>query len=94
MGATMTITGANFSTTPSENIVTLNNLTAVVLNATCTTLRVTVPEGATTGNISITINGLTATSNLGFSVVDFTDRLLTRGLYVQFEDRGWPSGYW
>lgn len=93
MGVTVTITGTNFSATPTSNTVKLNDLPAVVVNAQSTQLQVTVPEGARTGKFSVTVNGKTAVSSADFTVLDFTDQLTVRGLFVTFERRGWGSGY-
>lgn len=68
VGDEVTITGENFSTTASENIVEFNGVTATVSSASATSLTVTVPEGATTGKITVTKDGLTATSTEDFKV--------------------------
>lgn len=67
VGATVTITGTNFSTTPGNNRVTFNGTTATVTSATTTQLTVTVPAGATAGKISVEANGAVATSANSFS---------------------------
>lgn len=63
------IIGTNFSTTPTNNIVTFNGTVATVTTAAATVLTVTVPTGATTGKISVTVNGQTATSANDFEVL-------------------------
>ncbi|WP_420322699.1 IPT/TIG domain-containing protein [Flagellimonas sp.] len=68
VGTQVTITGENFSTTASENMVHFNGVAATVSNATATSLTVTVPEGATTGAIRVTVNGQQATSSDSFNV--------------------------
>ncbi|WP_190808865.1 IPT/TIG domain-containing protein [Flagellimonas sp. S3867] len=68
VGTEVTITGENFSATASENMVHFNGVAATVSNATATSLTVTVPEGATTGAIRITVNGQQATSGQNFTV--------------------------
>jgi Concanavalin A-like lectin/glucanases superfamily/IPT/TIG domain len=68
-GSTVIITGTNFSSTIASNIVKFNNTTAAVSSATATQLTVTVPANATTGKITITVNGLTATSATDFTVL-------------------------
>ena len=68
IGTTVTVTGANFSTTPSANSVTFNGAAATVSAATTTSLTVAVPIGATTGPISVTVGGQTATSSTNFTV--------------------------
>jgi YD repeat-containing protein len=69
-GATITIQGQGFSTTPGNNVVTIGGLAAAVVSATATTLVVTVPTGETGGQISVTVNGVAASSgpNLVFVV--------------------------
>lgn len=68
VGATVTITGTNFSTTPANNTVLFNTTTATVSAATATQLTATVPAGATTGKIKVTVAGNTATSTNNFTV--------------------------
>ena len=58
---TVIITGTNFSTTTSSDIVSFNGTTATVTTATATQLTVTVPKGAGTGAIKLTIGSNTAT---------------------------------
>jgi len=69
IGATVTISGTDFSTTTTDNVVKFNGVTATVTTATSTALTVTVPTGATTGKISVTINGTNAVSSSDFSVI-------------------------
>jgi hypothetical protein len=65
----VTITGTNFSTTAANNTVKFNGTTATVTSATATQIVTSVPTGATTGTISVTVNGYTATSSSSFTVV-------------------------
>ncbi len=65
-GASITITGTNFSTTPANNIVYFGGARATVTGATTTTITVTVPVGATHRPVSVTINSLTAYSRTSF----------------------------
>src|SRR5882672_933546 len=58
-GTTVTITGTGFGTTLAENTVSFNGVMAQVTSATSTLLTVTVPSGATGGNISVAVNGKT-----------------------------------
>lgn len=68
VGSVVTISGANFSTTPSQNTVLFNGTQATVTAATATQLTVTVPVGATTGPISVTAPGGAGASSLSFTV--------------------------
>jgi YD repeat-containing protein len=61
VGQTVTIQGQGFSTTPSSDTVQSNGAAATVSSATATTLTVTVPSGATTGPISVTVSGTSST---------------------------------
>ncbi len=60
IGTQVTISGANFSSTPGENVVWFGATSAPVLSATTTNLVVSVPAGATYAPITVTINGLEA----------------------------------
>ncbi|MEO6150376.1 MAG: ice-binding family protein, partial [Mucilaginibacter sp.] len=65
----VTISGSNFSTTAANNIVKFNGVNAVVKSATSTELVVTVPFGATSGEVTVTANGTTSTSANNFKVL-------------------------
>ena len=69
IGTSVTIQGQNFSATPSSNTVSFNGTAATVTSATTSSLVVTVPSGATTGPISVTVSGKTATSATNFTVI-------------------------
>lgn len=51
----VTITGVGFSNIATENAVKFNGVVATVLSATPTELKVKVPKGAGTGNVSVTV---------------------------------------
>lgn len=72
IGTTVTITGQYFSDQLTGNAVKFGSVDAVVSAATTTTLTVAVPAGAATGKISVTTNGLTATSSNDFAISDPT----------------------
>ncbi len=69
IGSQVMIAGYGFSTTTSNNGVEFNGVPAVVISATSSQLVVTVPAGATTGPISVTVSGTTVTSTNKFGVV-------------------------
>ena len=69
VGTSIWITGKNFSATASANIVKIGTTTATITSAKATEIFVTVPEGATTGTISVTVNGKTDTSG-SFTVTE------------------------
>lgn len=58
VGTQVVLTGEGFSTIPTENILAFNGIPAVVNSATTTTITTTVPTGATSGPITLSINGL------------------------------------
>ena len=59
---TVMITGIDFSTTMSNNVVTLNGKTCVVNTASATSLNITIPRGAGSGVINVTVAGATVTT--------------------------------
>jgi hypothetical protein len=59
-GDAITITGSNFSNTASANTVSFNGVTASITSASANQIVVTVPLNATTGKVSVTVNGHTA----------------------------------
>ena len=65
-GQQVTLTGSNFEAKPTDNIVKVNGLSAQVVSGSTTQLIITVPQGATTGRISVTTSGGTATSEKDF----------------------------
>jgi YD repeat-containing protein len=69
-GQLVTVTGVGFSAVPAENVVRVNGTTATVLSSTSAQLTFTVPAGATTGLISVTVAGVTANSATSFVVFD------------------------
>lgn len=69
VNSTVTIQGQGFSATPAANDVRFNGTAATVLSASTSSLTVTVPTGATTGPITVTVAEQTATSSQPFTVV-------------------------
>lgn len=91
VGATVTIYGTGFSTTPSSNAVTFNGTAATVTSSTATQIVTTVPTGATTGTIGVTSPSGSATSSISFTVgatagaptiTSFTPTIATTGTAV------------
>lgn len=69
VGTNVTITGAGFDVGPVNNLVAFNGTAAVVTSSTPTQIVVPVPQNATSGPISITVDGVShATSATGFTV--------------------------
>lgn len=67
-GTSVTISGINFSPTAGLNTVTFNGIQAAVTQASSSSLRVTVPAGASTGLIAVTSGGKTGVSESQFTV--------------------------
>ena len=68
VGSSVTITGSNFSATPANNIVFFGAVKATVTAASANALTVIAPSGATYQPLTVTVNGLTANSQLPFLV--------------------------
>jgi sugar lactone lactonase YvrE len=65
-GSTVYIDGRGFSTTPSENIVKINGVTAIVQTSTNARLAVTVPPMCDSGPIEVAVNTKADTSDYDF----------------------------
>lgn len=69
VGTQVTISGTSFSSTASDNSVTFaGNASATVTSASSSQIKVTVPDGAMTGPITVSKGGETATSSSEFTV--------------------------
>ena len=66
-GAAVTITGTNFGTTQGTSTVRFNGTTAVVTSWSNTSIAVSVPSGASTGNVVVTV-GTQASNGVSFTV--------------------------
>jgi len=71
-GITVTINGAHFKTTTTDNTVKFNGTAATVQTATATTLTVLAPTSGTTGAVTVTTGDGTATGPV-FTYVTVTD---------------------
>lgn len=58
-GDTIVIKGQNFNTVPGNNTVKFNGVQAIVVSATTTELTVVIPANATSGAVTVTVNGVT-----------------------------------
>jgi len=61
LNSTVVITGTNFSSNTSQDLVSFNGVTASISSATSTQLTVVVPQGAGTGAVKVNVNGQGAT---------------------------------
>jgi len=69
VGTAVTITGTNFDPDANKNEVRFNGVLATVTAVSATSLTAPVPGGATTGPITVTTRGGTATSATNFTVI-------------------------
>ncbi|MEP6675947.1 MAG: FG-GAP-like repeat-containing protein, partial [Ferruginibacter sp.] len=79
-GASVVITGTNFSATPTNNSVYFGAVKTNVLNASANSLTVTAPAGATYAPVTVTVNTLTALSQKSFPI-SFTGAVLNATTY-------------
>ncbi len=84
VGDEVTITGENFDLVAANNTVKFNGVTATAITGTTESLTVNVPTGATTGKITVTVDGLTGESTGDFVVVPG----ITGTSYPQLYDDG------
>ena len=68
VGTAVTISGTNFGATQGSSTVTFNGTAATVTGWNATSIGVTVPSGATTGNVVVTVAGL-ASNGVSFTVI-------------------------
>jgi hypothetical protein len=93
VGRSVTITGTNFSGTVggasfTTSSVKFNNVTATFVVNSPTQITATVPAGATTGKITVTTPGGTATSTADFTVSNTHSRSITLSLKKHLVARG------
>src|SRR6266404_789413 len=67
-GTTVTISGLNFGSTQGSSTVTFNGTIATPMNWAATTIMVSVPAGASTGNVVVTVGGV-ASNGVSFAVL-------------------------
>ena len=79
-GASITISGTGFSSTPGNQTVKFNNTTATISSGSLTSLNVIVPSGATTGKISVTRETTTVQSAIEFLVLPLAIASFTPGI--------------
>ncbi len=85
IGTSITISGANFNATATNNVVYFGAVKADVTNATATDLTVTVPTGATYAPITVTdtTTGLGCSSKYGFIVTFPSVQIINSGTFVR-----------
>tara|TARA_R110001606_G_scaffold72450_1_gene166706 strand:+ start:18617 stop:24574 length:5958 start_codon:yes stop_codon:yes gene_type:complete len=96
VGTEVTITGTGFSTTPADNAVAFNGTTAIVTASTATTITTSVPAGASSGPITVTVAGNTVASDGDFYVTAASIAMgdgNSQGCDFQFTDSGGQDDY-
>ena len=83
VGATVTITGTNFNTTPANNVVYFGATKATVSASTASSLTVTVPTGATYAPITVLNTG---TSLAAYSLTNFSPTFTPNTDHITTED--------
>lgn len=95
IGTEVTITGANFSSIPGNNIVYFGGAKAIPISSSATSIVVKVPHGATFAPITVTTSNLTAYSRMQFVVtfpsaaLNFTSSSFTRVADFAIAGRGY-----
>ncbi|MGD8748499.1 MAG: IPT/TIG domain-containing protein, partial [Balneolaceae bacterium] len=91
-GTEVTIKGENFSSTASENTVIFGgNNEATVNSASASELKVTVPDGATTGKIKVTVGTESVESGAKFAVAPQIYADLPGNKTLITEDETWAN---
>jgi len=67
-GTPVTITGTNFGSTQGTSTVTFNGATAAASSWSNTSIAVTVPSGSITGNVVVTVSGVSTSGTHTFTV--------------------------
>ena len=91
---TVTISGTNFNTNASMDVVTFNGVTAVVNSATATQLSVTVPKGAGTGVVKATVGSQTITGPVFNYVYTYTISTLAGGNQGDMDGTGTAAEFY
>lgn len=78
----VTVSGAGFSSTPSQNIVSLGPIGASVLTSTPTDLTFRIPPGSWAAPLSVTTNGCSATTPFWFKPLVPSVRLLDSAAFL------------
>ncbi|MBY0424967.1 MAG: FG-GAP-like repeat-containing protein, partial [Cytophagales bacterium] len=82
VGTIVTVYGANFDLVPANNIVNFNGSTTTASSSNTNYLVVTVPSGASTGLLTVSVAGQSGTSLSAFTVLPPSQPLGNRGIYL------------
>jgi len=93
VGATLIINGANFGSSPADNIVKINGKPATVIAATSSSLNVQVPLLAGDGKISVEVGTATASSARDFTYIYTVSTVAGNGIPSYKEGTGVAAGF-
>ena len=97
VGDVVTIIGINFSATASGNKVSFNGVEASITSSTATEIKTVVPASATTGKVTVTVEGVDPVSSTSdFTVFDcsaLTLTLASGGYSIEAEVSGGTAPY-
>jgi len=86
VGYPVIITGTSFSADSTQNIVTINGVTAILMSSSTTQLVAIVPLTATTGKIKVTVNAQPVSSVSDIIIKTLTVTTIAGGKPGQFSD--------
>ena len=69
VGTSVVITGTGFDPVRTNNMIKFNGISSVITACSTTSITTTVPAGATTGKVVVTVDGLEIQNQLVFSVL-------------------------
>jgi sugar lactone lactonase YvrE len=93
MDSTVLITGAGFSKTLAENIVTFNGKTATVTSASDTVLAVTVPHTVQDGKITVSVSGHADSTTKDFTYLYTVTTFAGTGGYGSADGQGTQASF-
>lgn len=97
-GSEVVIRGSGFSSNAAGVVVTINNDTAQIISTTDSSIVIRIPATATSGNITVSINGQTVTSDLpltveetALTILSFNPEAGTEGTEVTIKGTGFSK---
>lgn len=92
VGSSVTLTGTNFDPIPANNVVHFGGVEATVNSATTTQLVVTVPQGPSNAQVSITVNDLIAQAPTPFVVTPQGNEAINAHTFIDPQNEDLSSG--
>lgn len=92
-GSEVTITGTNFPTDASAIVLSIGGANATIVSANSTTVVAQIPEGATSGDLTITVDGVARSAPTDFTVLSDLVRATASDIHApQTGGQGEPVG--